>query len=424
MDSELRLISAILHASPVAQAEFWDKQPPLTLFSLRSTEAHWLYRYREKHGRFPSPELFNNRFDEKVEEHEDPIAASLEPVANNAAFAQIKTIVDQVTKQFDEKLDPSAIIGSFREAAQKLNSFDMAYDDESLSDANIALRRYNQMRANLLKNGNRVVDFPWPAANKLVGFLRPGEVMIISARTSLGKTWALLAIIDHLANKGIDAFLLSKEMPTAQISDRLTALRFGLDWERFRKLDLDISEQVRWKIAARRKPIYPVLVSGEETFQGTGMQQLYAKVQRVKPSVVAVDGAYLLQVEGLSKQANEVQRLTAVSNGLKRMAKVMKVPVIAVIQMNRDAEKKAGIAKGGLSNAYGADAWAQDADFFLEVAGERGTYERVLRFLKGRDTNIGDFFINFKLSPKPDFSQRHSLSAASALGKIPFKVLK
>jgi replicative DNA helicase len=333
-------------------------------------------------------------------------------------------VIDKVGEMFDENKDPAEIIGFFRNAADRVQSFDVEYVDESLKDSNIALRRYREQVKKLSVKGS-FLDSPWPRMNKIINFCRPGELIVCAARLGLGKTWVISRWAEHLAGQGIETFFMSKEMPTQQISDRMTALRYRLDWPRFRSLQLDVFDQIRWKIKrykTRNQP-YPLLVSGEETFEGTGLQQLYSKILRVKPRAVFVDGAYLFNVPGLSKNANEVEKLTAISRGLKRIAKVTQTTVFAVIQMNRNAENKKGVALGGVTTAYGSDSWAQDADTFFEIAGERGADERVVKVHKSRETNIGDYFINFKLSPHPDFSEKSRLSSGSALGQVPFKTI-
>lgn len=297
--------------------------------------------------------------------------------------------------------------------------------DEDLRDPEVAFRRYRDCAKGTGARG-RYIQTPWPTLNRLINFVRPGELFIITARPSIGKTWVLLWLMDFLAKAQVNSFLLSKEMPTASISDRLTAIRYGLDWDKFRAGTLDIQDQVRWKIKMRneRKHPYTLLVSGEETIEGTGIEHLYAKVMKAKPQVVAVDGAYLLKMKTLSRNAGPVEQATETSRALKRLAKVTNTQVFAVIQMNRTAEGKTGIATGNLGTVYGSDSWAQDADFLMNVGGERGSDERVLSMLKCRDTAIGDLFINFKLSPTPDFSGKTSLSASSAMNKIPFKVIR
>lgn len=423
MDSELRLISAVLHGNAAAQTEFWEKQLPLSLFPMHEQEMHWIMRHREKHGKFPSVALFEQRFDVELGAVDDPVSSCIDPLLRNAAYAEIKRVVDKTSEMFDSKTEPTDIVEYFRSSAASIQSHSASYVDESLSDPSVALRRYQDFTSNTKVKG-RYIQTPWAPLNKLLNYIRPEELFVLTARPSIGKTWCLLTIMDHLAKQGVPGFVLSKEMSTQSVADRLTALRFGLDWEKFRAGKLSPSEQVQWKIAARKSGPYPLLVSGEETMEGTGLEHLYAKVQKIKPQVIAVDGAYLLKIKGISARADERERYAEVSRALKRLAKATKTQVFAVIQMNREAESKPGIARGSLGTVYGTDAWAQDSDFLIEVGGERGSNERVLSVLKSRETGIGDMFINFRLSPKPDFSAKVSLSAQSAMSKVAFKVIR
>lgn len=424
MDAELRLLSALLHANKAEQSDYWNKQLPVKIFHVRGQEMLWVQRFKERHGQFPSPTAFAHKFpDSELPEVTDPLSTCLEPVLNAHAYSDIKTVLDRTAEMFDKKEDPTKIVETFRSLANQVSSHSVEYVDEDMRDPNIAFRRYREHASKIGKLG-RYIQSPWPTMNRLINFVRPGELFTITARTSLGKTWVLAYWADFLAQAGVNTFLLSKEMPTTSIADRMTALRYGLDWELFRAGQLDAHAQVQWKIAMRKTAHLPytLVVSGEETMEGTGMEHLYAKVTKLRPQVVMVDGAYLMKVATLGKNASPVEQATEVSRSMKRLAKVTKTQVFVVNQMNRQAEDKKGIAKGSISTVYGSDAWAQDSDFLMEVSGERGSNERVLRMLKSRDTNIGDMFIHFFLSPKPNLAAKTTLSSA-AMGGVKFKVI-
>jgi replicative DNA helicase len=425
MDPELRFVSALLNGNQAEQNEFWLRHLPLSLFPIREQEVHWVYRFREKHSKFPSATAFEARFNETLSPVADPLSVVIEPLVAQHAFAQLKAITDDTGKMFDEKREPGEILAFFRESSAKLQSHsEDSFVDENMESTDLPFRRYlDQQKTRHIKGA--FIDSPWGKMNKLLNFLRPGEQFVLAARPALGKTWMLLNWMNHLGSQGIPTLVISKEMPSHQISDRLTAIRFQLDWEKYRALGLDILDQVQWKIRIRKMAHmpYPIIVSGEETLEGTGLEQVYTKLQKLKPRAFAVDGAYLLRPKDLGKNANEVERFSSISRGLKRMAKVTSTVSFSVIQMNRSAETKAGVSKGGMTTLYGADAWGQDADTVCELGGERGQSERVVMVHKSRETNIGDFFINFKLSPFPNFSEKASLSASSALGSMPFKVL-
>lgn len=426
MDSELRFISCLLRSNPAEQTTFWEKQLPVSLFKLHELEVQWIYQFRQKYGKFPSPEAFLHKFDEnELKTVNDPLPACLEPVMTNAAYADIRTVLDRTAEMFSEKKEPAEIVETFRSLAEKVQTHAIDYVDEDMNDPLTVFKRYRDLTNGVGVRG-RYIQTPWPVLNRLISFVRPGELFIITARPNIGKTWLLLFLLDFLAKAEVRTFLLSKEMPTASIADRVTAIRYGLDWEKFRTGTLDINDQVRWKIAMRRqrKKPYTLIVSGEETMEGTGMEHLHAKVLKEKPQAVAIDGAYLLKMKSLNRNASPVEQATEISRGLKRLAKVTQTQVFAVIQMGRAAETKGGVAQGNLSQVYGSDSWAQDADFLMNVGGERGTNERVLSMLKCRDAAVGDLFVNFSLTPKPDFSGKSTLSATSALNKVPFKIIR
>lgn len=426
MDTELRFVSSLLTSNRAEQEEFWSKQLPLNTFLLRERELAWIYAFREKHGKFPSAQAFELKFEEELGNVHDPLSATLDPILTQATHSRIKDVIDSTAKLFNEKKDCDEIIEHFRAKATALQAFgaNASYVDENLNNPDIAFRRY----AERLKKKDDPATFmttPWPRLNKILKFVRPGEVVVLAARPAMGKSWILFDWLNHLASSNIETLLFSKEMPTDQCSDRITALRYKLDYEKFRGMDLDIMDQVRWKKEVRKaaKHPYPLLVSGEETFEGIGMEQLYTKAQLVKPRVIAIDGAYLLTVKGLSRNATDPEKFAAISRASKRMAKVLNCAVFVVIQMNRSAEDKSGKAKGGLVSAFGSDAWAQDADVFIEVQGDRKAPERVLCVHKSRDTNIGDVAIDFKMTPYPCFTEKAALSTGNAAA-IPFRPLK
>jgi len=265
----------------------------------------------------------------------------------------------------------------------------------------------------------------------LLTFSRPGEVITLVARMGFGKTWAVLNWADHLARKGIKTLIVSKEMPSPQVADRLSAIRYRLDWEKFRSLSMDIDDLLIWKantIISEAREEYPLIVSGEETLEGIGIEQVYSKIMKERPRVVIIDGAYLLTTKGVGKQAEDVQRFASISRAAKRIAKVTQTTIILVLQNNRSAEKtnKNGstFARGNLNTIYGSDAWGQDSDVVMELGGDRTADERVITVHKSRETRVGDIPINFKLSPYPNFTPKTSLSSSSPLAKLQLRILK
>jgi len=283
-----------------------------------------------------------------------------------------------------------------------------------MSASNVSLKRYLSTVRNQAAGGSKVIDSPWPSLNKMIFFLRPEETVIVAARTSVGKTFWVINWAHYLASKGIKTLFITKEMSSEGISDRFECLKYGLPYAAFRSACLPPKLLRKWK-RARQNDIedYPLIISGEETIEGVGLEHVTSKIHQYDPEVVFIDGAYLINPEGLNKRASPVERFSYISNRAKAIAKAKKKIIFLVIQMNREAEHADGAVKGSIKTIYGADAWAQDADYVFDLGGIRGSKQRTVTLLKGRESVIGEFNIRFQLDP-PNFKEVYAGGSSTA----------
>src|SRR5690606_15691573 len=107
-------------------------------------------------------------------------------------------------------------------------------------------------------------------------------------------------------------------------------------------------EFIQW-VRLRKKPLpFELMITGDETIEGTGADYLVRKIEEYKCDVVFVDGAYLFtNVPGVHNRHNEIEKLTALTRFFKRLAKTTKTRVVAVTQQNRQGEDKTGKIVGG-----------------------------------------------------------------------------
>lgn len=173
----------------------------------------------------------------------------------------------------------------------------------------------------------------------LEGGFRPGELVIVGARPSMGKTALALTIGVHMAQDRPVAFL-SMEMSKQEVNDRLTAMLGrvsmstvkrprsgeGLQWdrvmdgvERAKALRLHVSDQ-----------------------GGLNINQVRTKARNAKRlfglEVLVVD--YIGLMAGLDPKANRNAQLGEISRGLKNLAKELQVCVLCLAQLNRKAEER------------------------------------------------------------------------------------
>lgn len=405
MDRELCFISALLRAGPAEQAKFYARQLPEGVFVLRTAEIGWVNNTRASSGKYPSAQAFEHRFRCSLPRVKDTIAVTIQPVLDLAMFQQMNRLQEKVGKMLDLNQPVGDAMRELKAGAATLSFFTTDYTDSRFVASQTALTAYvDRIRQDQVLAPLRT---PWPTLDRMVKYFSPGNVIQLVARLGVGKTWTVAYWANHYCSIGVPTLFITKEMPNEEIEERVEAIRFGLDFDQMRDGSLPPKELRRWR--AERKVFkdfakYPLVVSGDETLEGTGFSQVVAKIEQHRPRVVIIDGAYLMNAEGLSKSASKVERIAGISAMAKRVAKLTGVLLILVNQMGRKAEGKSN-TKGTIADIYFGDTWAQDADYVFEVSGKRGSNARMIAILKGRNSVTGEFLTKFQISPKPDFSE-------------------
>jgi replicative DNA helicase len=413
MDLELRFISTLLRSNRNEQTSFFNQSLPESIFAQRGKEIHWLYQYWQQNQRLPSATIFETRFRLELPHSADLLKTTAQAVLDAALYRGLRDIVERTKKMVDNGQEMTETVNFFRSAAAGLNLSAPAFDDIDFGQSNLVLNRYrNLVRLLSADDQSMLIDTPWATCNKLINFYQAGDLICIAARPHLGKTWILCQWLIHLLRKGARCLCVSKEMPSERVADRLEAIEYQFSFPAMKSGSLPPRELRRWR-EARKKPLpYSLIISGDETIKGIGLIDVAQKIEHSKPTVVMVDGAYLLTVDGMNRNATATETLRAMSSRFKAMAKAMKVVLVVVFQLNRPAEDKKGVSRGTLSNIYGTDALGQDSDGVFLLNGEIGAPVRTFSVAKGRDGGTGDFIINFKLDP-PDFSEQNQMSTSS-----------
>lgn len=200
----------------------------------------------------------------------------------------------------------------------------------------------------------------------VVGGLREGELIVLAARPSMGKTALAIGIADHLGVKSAAPVLLvSLEMGRLALAERMLAARSGVSLNHMRHGTLNESEcQTLVQVSA-------TLSQGELCIDDAGEQTIStigATSRRMKRrhglSLVIVD--YLQLIVPDDSRENREAQVAKMSRRLKALAKELSIPVLCLAQLNRDTEKQKD-HKPVLSNLRESGAIEQDADIVLFV---------------------------------------------------------
>ncbi len=206
----------------------------------------------------------------------------------------------------------------------------------------------------------------FPSLDQLTAGLKPGEMFVLAARPSIGKTTMALNIIRNIALKGgpngRPIAFFSLEMTTDQIVRRLLCTEAG------------ISESVFYDNSFRNEDMTK-LTRAVETYRnakifidptgGLTIADLRAKARRLfyneKIELVVID--YLQLMKAGIRTDSRQQEVAEISSGIKQLAKELNVPVLVLAQLNREIEKTAGASsRPKLSHLRESGAIEQDAD--------------------------------------------------------------
>ena len=218
----------------------------------------------------------------------------------------------------------------------------------------------------IVDNPEKVNDkkvFSWyKKLDEMLSWFKPGELIILAARPSMGKTSFALNIVSNIAikqNKSVAVFSL--EMWAESIVDRIIAETAQIPMSKITKWDLtneDFSKmwdaiQILWD-----KNIYI------DDKSAASVPLLKSKLRRLKIEkwqldLVIID--YLQLMHGTSFLWNRVQEISEISRWLKELARELEVPIIALSQLSRAVEQRID-KKPQLSDLRESGAIEQDAD--------------------------------------------------------------
>ena len=190
--------------------------------------------------------------------------------------------------------------------------------------------------------------------------LQKGEMIIIAARPSMGKTALALNLSEAIALRGKPVGIFSLEMGRQQLVQRLLASRSGVNSQRLRRGMLNKDEHRSLIVACDELLEAPVFI---DDTPGLTMLQLRAKSRRLAArhhvSVLIIDYLQLLTIGG-RPESRQVE-VSEISRGIKAMARELEIPVVCLSQLNRAAEQREG-HRPRMSDLRESGSIEQDAD--------------------------------------------------------------
>jgi replicative DNA helicase len=199
--------------------------------------------------------------------------------------------------------------------------------------------------------------------DEMTGGLHKGELIILAARPSMGKTAIALNIASHVATKlNEKVAIFSLEMSGESLLTRMLCATAYVDSQRFRAGYLNQDERRKLAQASQKLVEAPLFIDDSA---GVNLMDMHAKLRRMqggdqKLGLVIVDYLQLMSARGRSENRN--QEVSGISRGLKLMAKELDVPMMVLSQLSRAPETRIGDHRPQLSDLRESGSIEQDAD--------------------------------------------------------------
>ena len=277
--------------------------------------------------------------------------------------------------------------GDLSEIVQKV-LIGIAADAESKgrieSVGEVALNRLSAYEE-MVKNRGKLIGITtgFKPLDDITSGFRGGQVIVIGAATKGGKTSLALNMAMRTANAGNPVGIISLEMGSGELLDRLVSSFSGADISQLSKDPTqDLMKKIRWGIGQVSKlPIYVRDESSINPLQLRAAARRMAAVHKIKMLVVD----YIQLIEPLNRKESREQQVAESSRTIKILAKELGIPIIALTQLNADGASR---ESRGIEN---------DCDMFLKIQrDEENPNDWWLNIALSRATSTGRIPLSFR----------------------------
>jgi replicative DNA helicase len=286
----------------------------------------------------------------------------------------ITVCTEYAARSYDEQGDVKLLVDEVEQKILEIGEERVSSSIPTMKEmVNDAITSIEQLVAN--KGGITGLSTGFHVLDNMTSGLHAGEMFVIAARPSMGKTALAMNIAEHVAlDAGKPVAVFSLEMSSPQLVQRLLCSRARVDSKKLR--DGFIGKQELGSISSAAGLLSKAKMFVDDT-PGLSILELRAKARRLHNreniQLVVIDYLQLLRSNTRRAQENRQIEIAEISSGVKALAKELKIPVIVLAQLNRNPESRTGDSKGRprLSDLRESGSIEQDADVVALLVREK-----------------------------------------------------
>lgn len=278
--------------------------------------------------------------------------------------ALIRACTEIVTKVYEEPEDAEEMIDYAERSIFEISERRMDTNFYQMKDV---VKHTFKIIENMYEKKAVITGVPsgFKDLDELTSGFQPGDLIIIGGRPGMGKTAFALNITQHLGVElGEPVAFFSLEMSKEQVAMRLLSSIAMVNSASLRKGFISKRDWEKITDAAVRLADAPIYIddSSQMSVLEVRAKARRLKMEKGKLSLIIID--YLQLMRGRTAYDRREQEISEISRSLKAMAKELKVPVIALSQLNRSVEKTQD-RRPTLANLRESGAIEQDADVII-----------------------------------------------------------
>jgi len=274
----------------------------------------------------------------------------------------IKACLETIQDCYNDQININTILDKSQRRVMDISYSTKLQDYHSLSD----------VLANILENmeivaqeGSTGLKTGFEDLDKMTSGFQRGDLIIIAARPSMGKTAFAINLAYNIVIKYKQPVIFfSLEMSKEQIAQRFLSLESSVPLSKIRNATLSVQDMDKIGEAISLLSEQPIYIDDSPILTTMDIRVKSRKVKVDKKALGAIFIDYLQLIKGEDKSESRVQELSEISRSLKALAKELNVPVIALSQLSREVEKRVD-KKPLLSDLRESGAIEQEADVVI-----------------------------------------------------------
>lgn len=246
-----------------------------------------------------------------------------------------RRILEIKYEKLEDDLDPRKNIQEINEKIREVLGTDIKKDWYDLTDLMFELMKH---QAEMAKGKRTFITTGFQKADNLNGGFYNGQMIVIGARPSVGKSALMGQMALKMARSGKKVGIISLEMNNTEIAARLSSLETGIEFSRvFRDIANDEALHSRFYDKISKDTInLPIYISDKTK---VNINEIRAKAIKLKSTkgcdCLMIDYLQLVDSHTENRNYNREQEVAKMSRGIKLMAMELDIPVIILCQLNR-----------------------------------------------------------------------------------------